>query len=97
MTQYIQRADPPLPHLAKGRVDATQWTGTNIDQLRADFPEASIRMHSDGRPNHLIATVTGGELFLRVGQWLIRTEGGSIHAMFRAAFAAQYELAEEPS
>lgn len=92
MTRYIQRGDPPLPHLDKERVDAIQWTGANLPQLQADFPDAAARLPSDGNLSRLIVSVSGGELFLRVGEWLIRTKSGAVHAMFRDAFNDRYEL-----
>lgn len=97
MTRYIQRGNPPLPHLGKERVDAIQWTGTNFDQLTTDFPETGARLIASKTwpfledPDYLAVTVTGGDLFLRVGWWLIRT-GSSVHAMFPWAFEERYEL-----
>lgn len=85
---YVQR-EVAMPHMEPERVDAIQWTGDNLAELVAAFPEVNARVIGDD-PNFLAASVDGGELFVKVGWWLIRTPKGSVYAMLPAAFEQRY-------
>lgn len=85
---YRQRT-VAMPHLERACVEAVQWTGENLTALAAAFPEAGARLIGDD-PNNLAVTVTGGQLFLRVGWWLVRAPDGYLCAMFPWAFTERY-------
>jgi hypothetical protein len=86
VASYVQREISALVHKEPECVDAIQWTGDNFTELEAEFPETDARMIEE----RLSVSVTGGELFLKPGWYLLRTPKGSIYAMHPDAFEARY-------
>jgi len=105
VTRYIQRPNDLHRdlNLERGQVDAIQWTGDNLNQLREEFPEAQARLIESrvwpfrDDTNYLAVEVAGGGLFLHLMWWLVRAEGGCVHAMWPGPFAESYEPVGEPT
>jgi hypothetical protein len=90
VASYVQREISTLFHKEPECVDAVRWSGDNFTELEAEFPETNARMIK----RKLAISVTGGELFLKMGWYLLRTPKGSIYAMRPDAFEARYIQSE---
>ncbi len=80
MTRYVRR--PPT-------VDAVQWTGENLDEVRDLFPEA--------RP-----AIKGGDLHIphlvpsaQSGRWIVQLESGSVRVYGDSGFHSRFVLEVE--
>lgn len=76
------------------RVSAVQWTGDNLDEVRAWLGEGDIPYLYEKHPDDGRLWIMGmDDLFLT--DYLVRDERGVVERVSADAFAAAYEAVEE--
>lgn len=93
MTAYIQRHnelhDPPFNGKPE-QVEAVQWTGDNLAELKTTLPEVNARI--DERSGALIVTSdSSGDGWVEDGWYVGRTAKGWTFVMFPRHFEDRYE------
>jgi hypothetical protein len=88
MTTHIQR-HTALPDLEPGQVIAVQWTGHNIDDIRALLPDVNAR-YGDLTGRLIVSTDSSGDIWVRGGWYIARTANGWRFVMHPEHFTEQY-------
>lgn len=97
MTAYVQSDNDTLRefNLEPERVEAVQWNGDNIDEIKAALPEVNARFgETTGRL--IVSTDSSGECWIHRGDYVCRS-GAYRYPMFQAHFEQMYRLAAVPS
>lgn len=79
------------------RIEAVQWTGKNLDEIREAFGEEGIYAPTELNPDCLIITTMHGDATpCRVGDWVI-PDGNpkTFYPCKDAVFKATYELVKD--
>lgn len=91
MTAYVQRTSNP--GFAPERVEAIQWTGSNVDEIRENLPEIDVYSNS-ANPDLIVDVDSGTGSRIKRGDWVFRTDSGYTCAMFRRHFEERYRPAD---
>jgi hypothetical protein len=79
-------------------VEAVQWTGENIAEVRRELnvPDGSmfIRRRPSSEDGTLIICTLEGEMEAVVGSWIVRGVEGEFHAVKDAIFHKTYDPVE---
>lgn len=72
-------------------VDAVQWDGENVEEVRTFMGKASV--NARGTSLHILTSKTA--MALRKGDYLVKKEGDDVTAISEKQFTDQYEVLEK--
>lgn len=76
-------------------VEAIQWTGDNIDELRNSYPEFKDNSWLVGKHNDLFIYTPEGNMHASIGDYIIMGVDGEFYACKPDKFMKTYDIIEE--